>query len=199
MERFSRSNDRDEKIDNALAATQKLLEFVGDASDVIPVPGLSTAVEVLKSIIEAIQVGSVQCFPVQRSKLTISQKTRGNDKSKAALLEKIGSLTGAIQSACSMPQGNMSQLGDEQGREVKQQMGESRDLQNVLSELIGSVDFAIVTKYTNNNGHLFSTLNGVKEKIEKISKHGFVSHLLKSSSDKEALESCQTNINEFHM
>ena len=53
---FSPSNDRDEKIDAILEAARKALEVVGDASDVIPVPGLSVAVGVLNSIIETIQV-----------------------------------------------------------------------------------------------------------------------------------------------
>ena len=56
MECFSPSNDRNEKIDNILEGARQALELVGDASDVIPVPGLSTAVGVLKSIIDAIQV-----------------------------------------------------------------------------------------------------------------------------------------------
>ena len=53
---FSPSNDRDEQIDAILTAAHKALEFVGDASDYIPVPGLSPAVDVLSSIIDTIEV-----------------------------------------------------------------------------------------------------------------------------------------------
>ena len=56
MECFSPSNDRDEKIDAILNAARRALEFWGDASDAIPVPGLSVAVSMLGSIIDAIQV-----------------------------------------------------------------------------------------------------------------------------------------------
>ena len=53
---FSPSNDHDEKIDAILEGARQALEFVGGVSDVIPVPGLSTVVNILSSIIGGIQV-----------------------------------------------------------------------------------------------------------------------------------------------
>lgn len=141
MQCFSPSNDHHERVDSALAVTHKLLEFVDNASDAIPVPGLGTAVGVLKSIIEAIQVGAFQCFLAQRLMSAIPQKTRGNEKSKESLLEKIEGLIEAIRSAHSMPKDDMQQLGEEQGKEVKDQMAESGDLQGQVRGLIGFVDY----------------------------------------------------------